>query len=135
MKEQRLASLQPDKADPLELHHFALHFGGRRLYDAIGLRAVRPQQLQRCARGTPLHDWHALDRVVASVLEPAVTQPAVAQVLEPKQVALRQLRHVSCRQHDGRARLDRFTPLAHLGTVGMKRRVLPSSTRQVRRPE
>ena len=47
MKDQRLASLQPDKAASLELHHFAPHFGSRRLYNAINLRTVRPQQ--RCA--------------------------------------------------------------------------------------
>ena len=68
MKEQRLASLQPDKTDPLELHHFALHFGGRWLYDAIGLRAVRPQQLQRCSGYAPLNDWHTLNRGIASML-------------------------------------------------------------------
>jgi hypothetical protein len=68
MQEQRLASLQLDKADPLELHHFAPHFGSRRLYNAINLRTVRPQQLQRCTGYAPLNDWHTLNRGITSML-------------------------------------------------------------------
>ena len=68
MQEQRLISFQPDKANSLELYHFAPHFGSRRLHNTLNLRAVRQQQLQRCTGYTPLNNRYSLNRNIASIL-------------------------------------------------------------------